>query len=154
MFPDAERPRDESRQLPPEESWRVGRPWAGVLFALLACVNLVLVVTDVTGGLVETTGDRVFWWVRLATVVVFLVIALTELRRKARVDATGVHLTEIRRRRTYRWQDISEVRAGRPVMFGDRFVYLLRHGDKHVELPQSGGHLRLLERWHTAMSTR
>lgn len=152
MSPDAERPREESRRLPPEESWRVGRPWVGVIFVLFAVLNLFVVVTDATGGFVETTRDRVFWWVRVASVVVFLAVALTELRRRASVDAAGVHVTELRRRRTYRWQDISEVRAGRPVMFGDRFVYLLRHGDKHVELPQSGGHLRLLQRWHEAVA--
>ena len=123
-----------------------------VTFVLLASINLFVAVTDVTGGVLETTRDRVSWWVRLAAVVAFLVVALSELRRRARVDADGVHVTEGRRRRTYRWQDVSEVRAGRPVMFGDRFVYLLRHGDTHVELPQSGGHLRLLQRWHEAMA--
>ncbi len=120
------------------------------MFLLLALFNVFVVLTDATGGRVETTGDRVFWWVRLASVVVFLVVAFSELRASARVDIDGVHVTEVRRRRTYRWQDISEVRAGRPVMFGDRFVYLQRHGDKQVELPQSGGHLRLLQRWHEA----
>lgn len=129
----------------------MGRRWAGVLFGVLAGLNLITAVIDITDG--ATPGD-LFAWLRLAIVVSFLVLAVAELRRRVAVDANGVHVVEMHRRRTYPWRDVSEVRAGRPTLFGDAFVYLMRHGDTHVELPSSAGHLPLLQRWHAAMSTR
>ncbi len=153
MTSDAER-QPEHHRLPPEESWRAGRTWVGVLFVLLAGFNLVLALTDLTDGDPTTTRGAISTWLRLLVVVVFLLVAVGEFRRRVTVDTDGIHLVEPFRRRTYPWQDVAGVRLGRPTLLGDAFVYVLRYGDKHVELPNSGGHLRLLERWHTAVSTR
>lgn len=150
MSSDVSRPQ-ESNQPPQEESWRVGRRWATALFGVLAGLNLITAVIDITDG--ATPGD-LFAWLRLAIVVAFLVLAVAEFRRRVAVDAEGVHVVEMHGRRTYPWRDVSEVRAGRPTLVSGAFVYLVRHGDKQVELPRSGDHLSLLQRWHAAMSTR
>lgn len=130
----------------------MGRLWAGVLFVLLSGANLfsVLFLTDDY----DTTRAQILTVVRLILVVSFLVVAVGEFRRRVAVDAEGIHIIETIRRRTYPWQDVDEVRLGRPTLLGDAFVYVQRHGAKQVELPNSGGHVRLLQRWHAAMSTR
>ncbi len=147
-------PPDGQDTLPPAGSWRVGRPWMGVLFGLLACANIAIAVVELTSGDGATTAGRVLSWLRLLVAVAFLVVAVGEFRRRVAVDAEGVHVIATFRRRTYPWHEVSEVRSGRPTLLGDRYVYLLRNGDKHVELESSGGHLDRLQRWHTAMSIR
>jgi len=148
MAPDDDRPREEER-LPPEESWRVGRPWAAGLFLVVAALYITLTVPDLLGG--DGVADRgLRRWIPLVAAAVFLLAAASELRRRVAVDAEGVHLVELFRRKTYPWHDVAEVREGRPTLFGDRFAYLLRYGAKHAELPSSGGRVRLLQRWHAA----
>lgn len=152
MAPDDDRPREDER-LPPEESWRVGRPWVGVVFVVLAALNIALTVPDLLGG--DNVADRgLLRWLPLLVAASFLLVAAEEFLRRVAVDAEGVHLVELFRRRTYPWQHVAEVREGRPTLFGDRFVYLLRYGAKHAELPSSGGRLRLLQRWHAATARR
>lgn len=91
-------------------------------------------------------------WLRLLVAVGLLATAVIEYRRRVAVDADGVHIVEVSRRRTYPWADIGEVQPGRPTLLGDVYVYLQRHDDDRVELPSSGSHLDLLRSWHTAMS--
>ncbi|WP_152189451.1 PH domain-containing protein [Georgenia satyanarayanai] len=152
MAPDDDRPREDER-LPPEESWRVGRPWAAVLFIVVAALYVALTVPDLLGG--DGVADQgLRRWIPLLAAAVFLFTAASEFRRRVAVDAEGVHLVELFRRKTYPWHEVAEVRAGRPTLLGDRFVYLLRYGAKHAELPNCGGRLRLLQRWHAAATDR
>ncbi|PYG02201.1 PH domain-containing protein [Georgenia satyanarayanai] len=152
MGPDDDRPREDER-LPSEESWRVGRPWAAVLFLVVAALYIAVTVPGLLGG--DGVADR-GWrrWIPLPAAAAFLFVAAEEFRRRVAVDAEGVHLVALFRRKTYPWHEVAEVREGRPTLFGDRFVYLLRYGAKHVELPNSGGRLRLLQRWHAATADR
>lgn len=129
----------------------MGRRWLGVFAAVLAAANAVLVVLDLTGGDVSTTGDRVLTVIRIVLVGTFSLQALYELRPRVVVDGVGVHHQELRRR-TYRWQDISEIRSG--AKWGEPFVELVRHDDDVVRLPKSTEHLDVLRRWHAAATSR
>ena len=140
--------------LPPEDSWRTGRAWVGVLFGLLGVANIAIAVGELSSGADGTAAGRVLTWLRLLVALAFLAVAVGELRRRAMVDARGVHLVATLRRRTLPWREVIEVRAGRPTVLGDRYGYLEQSGGGRVELPRSGDRLPLLERWHAAMSPR
>lgn len=143
----------EDDGLPPEQSWRAGRPAVAALFALVACVNLASVVVDLLAR-DGAADDRALSWLRLGVVLLFLAVALAELRRRVAVDREGVHVIATVRRRTYPWQDVSEVRSGRPTLFGDGYAYLTLHDDEQVEVPGSRSRVELLSRWHAAMTHR
>lgn len=125
----------------------------GVGFIVLACVNVAFTVNSLLSEDVSATVGTWAFWLRLAVGLGFLALGAGELRSRVAVDREGVHFTTLVRRRTYPWQDMSEVRTGRPMPFGNNFVYLLRDDAKQVELPNSAGHVRLLQRWHTAASS-
>lgn len=125
----------------------MGRRWLGVFAAVLAAANAALVVLDLSTGDVVTAGDRVLTVVRIVLVGTFTLQALDELRPRVVVDVVGVHHQELRRR-TYRWQEISEIRS--VATWGETFVELVRHDGEAVRLPRSTEHLDVLRRWHAA----
>ncbi|WP_152189458.1 PH domain-containing protein [Georgenia satyanarayanai] len=147
MQPGAE---ENDARLPRTESWSVGRRWFGVLAAVVAAANAVAVVLDLGTGEVETTGDVVFAVVRIVLVGTFAFQALYELRSRVIVDGDGAHHQELRRR-TYRWEEIAEVRLYS--RWGENVVQLVRHDGDPVPLPRSTEHLDVLRRRH-ASATR
>ncbi|WP_454083743.1 hypothetical protein [Georgenia sp. Marseille-Q6866] len=127
----------------------MGRRWLGVFAAVLAVANAALVVVDLSAGDVVTAADRVLTVVRIVLVGTFTLQALYELRPRVLVDGIGVHHQELRRR-TYRWQEISEIRSA--AKWGESFVELVRHDGEAVRLPRSTERLDVLRRWHAAAS--
>ncbi|PYG02204.1 hypothetical protein SAMN05216184_101675 [Georgenia satyanarayanai] len=129
----------------------MGRRWLGILAAVLAAANLVMVALDLSTGDVETTGDVVLAVVRTILVGTFSVQALYELRARVLVDDVGVHHREMRQR-TYRWEEIGEVRLYS--RWGENVVELVRHDGESVRLPRSTEHLDVLRRRHVAVTGR
>ncbi|MCM3659977.1 PH domain-containing protein [Georgenia satyanarayanai] len=62
-----------------------------------------------------------------------------------------MHHQELRRR-TYRWQEISEVCS--TAKWGESFVELVGHDGEAVRLPRSTERLDVLRRWYAAASGR
>lgn len=143
---------DDAR-LPPTESWSVGRRWLGVLTAFVAATTAVLVAVDLIAGDVDTAGARVFTVARILLVGIFTVQALQALRERIVVDADGVHHRQVGRPRTYRWEEIAEVRPGH-ALWGDPWVELVRHDGERVALPRSADRLDVLRRWHAVATSR
>lgn len=129
----------------------MGSRWFGVLAAVLAAATAVLVVVDLVAGDVDTAGARVFTVARILLVGIFTVQALQALRERVVVDRDGVHHRQVGRPRTYRWEEIAEVRPGH-ALWGDPWVELVRHDGEPVALPKSAGRLDVLRRWHAAAS--
>lgn len=140
-------------RLPPTEYWFVGRRWFGVLAAVVAAANAVLVALDLSTGDVDTAGAWAFAIARILLCALFTVQSLQELRERILVDEDGVHHRQAVQTHTYRWKEIEEVRPGR-ALWGDPWVELVRHDGEAVALPKSADRLDALQRWHTAMSGR
>lgn len=138
-------------RLPPSESWSVGRRWWGVLAAVVATTNAVVVVLDLSTGAVETAGDVVFTVVRILLVGTFSFQALSELRARIVVDGDGVHHRELRQR-THRWEEIAEVRLDS--RWGENTVQLVGRDGAATHLPRSAEHLDVLRRRHAAATGR
>lgn len=140
-------------RLPPTESWSVGRRWFGLLTAVVATANAVLVVLDLSTGDVDSAEAWALTIARILLCALFTVQSLRELRERIVVDEDGVHHRQAIQTHTYRWEEIEEVRPGR-ASWGDPWVELVRQGGDTVALPKSADRLDALDRWHAVMSGR